>query len=142
MRHLLFFTVLCCCVLSISAQDNTPSPSPFVGTTLSVRLTSGSGATLRVSSDGLGFYSVSTATTVKANTAYMNEARTLLIDLSSLDNPLVGIKDIGVQTEPTLGNNGRKSGKWYDLAGRRQPKAKMQNGIYVTQGKKVATKNK
>lgn len=72
-----------------------------------------------------------TATTFdEANTAYVAEPLQLLIDLTTLDSPAVGIREIV---------NGKSvNGKGFDLSGRRV--APKHRSIYVQKGKKVIKK--
>ena len=71
---------------AVAAQDNDTSPTPqlLTGTLVNTKVNGGA-AKLKLGDQGLGFYAVSGATQQNANTAYIAEKRTLLIDLATLD---------------------------------------------------------
>lgn len=113
--------------LANEAQEE--EASFLTGTTADVQLARRTAAVLKNGTDGLGFYPVTTTTTVKANTAYVAEPRILLIDLSSLDAPVVGIGKVGNEVTSSLPTDG------FDLSGRRVTRNK--KGVIVKKRQKV-----
>ncbi len=100
---------------------------------------------LKAGTDGLGFYPLTTTTTIKANTAYLPENRQLIIDLATLDSPMTGVQ------AAEMVNGKLSNGKCYDLSGREMVNArsakedasrlkKLPQGIYVTKKKKFVVK--
>ncbi len=100
---------------------------------------------LKAGTDGLGFYPLTTKTTIKANTAYLPENRQLIIDLATLDSPMTGVQ------AAEMVNGKLSNGKCYDLSGREVVKGrsakrnasrlkKLPQGIYVTKKKKFVVK--
>ena len=101
----------------------------LTGTTTNVKAAKNTIATLKKGADGIGFYPITSTTTIKANTAYVAEPRQLLIDLSTLDNPLVGIEKV-----KSDGAN-RDKGESYDLSGRRT--TSHHKGVVITNHRKL-----
>ena len=115
--------------------QGTVTTGVLTGTAKNLRLAAKTGSILKNGTDGLGFYPVTVTTSVKANTAYQIEARQLLIDLSTLDSPVVSIKPIAYGTSDMV--------HYYDLSGRcvhpQSPSfnSQLRKGVYITKGKKI-----
>ena len=92
------------------SNDGAGQDGLLVGTLKSQRA-SGGVALLRNSGNGLGFYSVTANTTISANTAYVPQAQTILINISSLDNAAADVEEV---TRSSLDVK-----RIYDLQGRR-----------------------
>ena len=124
------------------ADNETATATLLTGTLKNVKVADGS-AKLKKGSDGLGFFSVSASTVQNANTAFLAEKRTLLIDLSTLDNPLTAISPIMENDELQLKND--EDGAVYDIVGRRIVNRQSSNrplpsGLYI-KGNKIILKN-
>lgn len=102
------------------------------GTTLDEKVASKTVATLKNGEDGLGFYPVTTSTTIKANTAVVPGQRLLLIDLSTLEAPLTNIRNVEIP------NSKSSDHKYFDLSGK--PMKAERKGIYVQRNRKVILK--
>ena len=92
----------------------------LAGTLKSQRI-SGGVALLKNGAYGLGFYSVNANTTIASNTAYAPEAKTILIDMSSLDHVEASIGEV----RPSSTNVQRI----YDLQGRLLQQVR--HGLYI-----------
>ncbi|MBR1498580.1 MAG: hypothetical protein IJ615_02990 [Bacteroidaceae bacterium] len=142
MRKVIIMLIACFAFAHASAQEKSDG-GLLVGTNLNQRATARTAAVLKAGTDGLGFYPVTTTTTIKANTAYVSENKQLLIDLATLDNPVTGVQ------AAEMVNGKLSNGKCYDLNGREMAKGtrevlgsskKLFRGIYVTNKKKFAVK--
>ena len=118
-----------------AAQSEVAATGLLAGTTTSLRATSKTGSFLKSGAEGLGFYPVTTTTTVKPNTAYALSATALPIDLASLDAPLTGIIEVEDGTQDGKSVNSKP----FDLNGRRTDRVKP-NAVYVQDGRKIITK--
>ena len=138
MSKSLLYTFMTFSLLATSAMAQTGGEEPeggsaLVGTYLPVKIGSGN-AVLRDGTDGLGFYTITTSTTVKANSAYLSVGETTLIDMESL---ITAIEEVREQE--------MEDGRWkiedsplggtYDLSGRRVTPSKP--GIYIHNKKKI-----
>ncbi len=132
-------------VIAPSLTGRAGGESLLVGTNLNLRATARTAAVLKAGTDGLGFYPVTTTTTIKANTAYLPENRQLIIDLATLDSPMTGVQ------AAEMVNGKLSNGKCYDLSGREMVNARsakrnasylksLPRGIYVTNKKKFVVK--
>lgn len=133
MRKVIIMLIACFAFAHASAQEKSDG-GLLVGTNLNLRATARTAAVLKAGTDGLGFYPVTTTTTIKANTAYLPENKQLLIDLSTLDSPLTGIQ------ETEMVNGQLSNGKCYDLSGRAVVNDKKTIGIIVQDKKKLIVK--
>ena len=142
---ILFAISLYAQVIAPSLRGRAGGESLLVGTNLNLRATARTAAVLKAGTDGLGFYPVTTTTTIKANTAYLPENRQLIIDLATLDSPMTGVQ------AAEMVNGKLSNGKCYDLSGREMVNArsakedasrlkKLPQGIYVTKKKKFVVK--
>ncbi len=125
--------------LAPSITESTEVASVLIGTPLNLRAAANTVAVLKSGTDGLGFYPASTITPIKANSAYVPEARQLLIDLSTLDSPLTSIQETEMEKGKLL--NGRLGqGESYDLSGREVVKGKTPAGVIIQEKKKFVVK--
>ena len=136
--------IACFAFAHASAQEMSDG-GLLVGTNLNLRASARTAAVLKAGTDGLGFYPVTTTTTIKANTAYLPENRQLIIDLATLDSPMTGVQ------AAEMVNGKLSNGKCYDLNGREVVKGRsakrnasylksLPRGIYVTNKKKFVVK--
>ena len=120
---------------AVAAQDNDTSPTPqlLTGTLVNTKVNGGA-AKLKLGDQGLGFYAVSGATQQNANTAYIAEKRTLLIDLATLDSPMTGIQTTDRAPESDKGT-------LHDLSGRPidRSSALSKGSLYIEGGVKKMT---
>ena len=114
------------------AQPSSSATGMLTGSAVNLRLNANTVSVLKNGTEGLGFYPATSATTVKANTAYVPQPKTLPIDFSSLDHPYTGLKDISQEQVLPTG----KAEATYDLSGRHSAASK--RGIYVRKGKKIS----
>ena len=144
MRKVIIILIACLAIAHASAQEKSDG-GLLVGTNLNLRATARTAAVLKAGTDGLGFYPVTTTTTIKANTAYLPENRQLIIDLTTLDSPMTGVQ------AAEMVNGKLSNGKCYDLSGREMVNARsakrnasylksLPRGIYVTNKKKFVVK--
>ena len=130
---------------SLTGRAGGESGPVLTGTNLNLRASARTAAVLKAGTDGIGFYPVTTTTTIKANTAYLPENRQLIIDLATLDSPMTGVQ------AAEMVNGKLSNGKCYDLSGREMVNArsakedasrlkKLPQGIYVTKKKKFVVK--
>ena len=144
MRKVIIMLIACFAFAHASAQEKSDG-GLLVGTNLNLRATARTAAVLKAGTDGLGFYPVTTTTTIKANTAYLPENRQLIIDLTTLDSPMTGVQ------AAEMVNGKLSNGKCYDLSGREMVNARsakrnasylksLPRGIYVTNKKKFVVK--
>ena len=144
------FLILSSTLFTISLQAQVIAPSligregggsVLTGITLNQRIPAKTAAVLKAGADGLGFYPITSTTSVKANTAYLPENKQLLIDLSTLDSPLTGID---APYYPPAGdefvNCKSSNGKFYDLSGREAVNGKKMAVIIVQNKKKLIVK--
>ncbi len=133
---------------SLTGRAGGESGSVLTGTTLNQRVPAKTAAVLKAGTDGLGFYPITSTTSVKANTAYLPENKQLLIDIATLDSPLTGIEAPRYPSEgDEIVNRSSSNGKCYDISGREMAKGrsakgdasrlkKLPRGIYVTNKQK------
>ena len=144
MRKVIIILIACLAIAHASAQEKSDG-GLLVGTNLNLRATARTAAVLKAGTNGLGFYPVTTTTTIKANTAYVSENKQLLVDLATLDNPMTGVQ------AAKMVNGKLSNGKCYDLSGREMVNARsakrnasylksLPRGIYVTNKKKFVVK--
>ena len=115
---------------SLTGRAGGESGPVLTGTTLNLRATARTAAVLKAGTDGLGFYPLTTTTTIKANTAYLPENRQLIIDLATLDSPMTGVQ------AAEMVNGKLSNGKCYDASRLKS----LPRGIYVTNKKKFVVK--
>lgn len=120
-------------------SDGITTEGTMLKGTLENQRLSGGVAVLRNGTNGLGFYPITSTTTIKANTAYLPEGRQLLIDLASLDSPLTSMQETEMLNVKTT------DGRCYDLNGRIIVTSKSSNGrlpagVYVKNKQKFIVK--
>ena len=133
MKKIFVILLTCLAVGNVWAQKEMGEGS-LAGTTLNMRASAKSVALLRSGADGLGFYSNVSATTIRANNAYLPEGKQMLIDLSTLDAPITNISE----TEMEKGKS--SDGKCFDLNGRPVSKRQSHKGVIVQDNKKFVVK--
>lgn len=133
MRKAIIIVFACLAFTIASAQDKSYK-GLIVGTTLNLRVSAKSASVLKAGADGLGFYPLTSAGSIKANNAYVSEAKQLIIDLATFDNPLTGIQATEME------NSKLSNGKCYDLSGRKVVDGKMPTGVIVKEKRKIVVK--
>lgn len=108
------------------------SPSLLHGAMLKTTEARSTRAVLKNGSRGMGFYPITAATSVGANSGYVLSSSQLPLDLSSLDSPLTGFRGIEADVPDREATAAR-----YDLAGRRLSGRGGWHGIVISQGHKA-----